>query len=71
MLKARTLAKKILQYAAAMGIIPDLELTGNRFSNVATFLYVGLLCFEVPNGMSYSTSEGHNCPIFYKIHNTP
>ncbi|OAQ60344.1 allantoate permease [Pochonia chlamydosporia 170] len=43
------LDKVIYNYAAAMGIIPDLELTGNRFSNVATFLYVGLLCFEVPN----------------------
>ena len=32
-----------------MGIITDLDLTGNRFSNVATFLFVGLLCFEIPN----------------------
>jgi hypothetical protein len=37
-----------------MGIIPDLHLTGNRFSNVATFLFVGLLCFEIPNGTSSS-----------------
>lgn len=37
------------QYAAVMGIKKDLDLTGNRFSNVATFLFVGLLCFEIPN----------------------
>lgn len=32
-----------------MGIKKDLDLTGNRFSDVATFLFVGLLCFEIPN----------------------
>lgn len=32
-----------------MGIQKDLHLTGNNFSNIATFLFVGLLCFEVPN----------------------
>lgn len=32
-----------------MGIQKDLRLVGNDFSNVATFLFVGLLCFEVPN----------------------
>lgn len=34
-----------------MGINKDLKLQGNDFSNVATFLFVGLLCFEVPNSM--------------------
>ncbi|KAH0601497.1 hypothetical protein MHUMG1_00373 [Metarhizium humberi] len=43
------LDKVILNYAAVMGINKDLKLQGNDFSNVATFLFVGLLCFEVPN----------------------
>ncbi|KAL1654789.1 hypothetical protein SLS61_002538 [Didymella pomorum] len=43
------LDKVILNYAAVMGIQKDLHLVGNDFSNVATFLFVGLLCFEVPN----------------------
>ena len=37
-----------------MGIQKDLNLVGNDFSNIATFMFVALLCFEVPNG---------NCPI--------
>jgi len=32
-----------------MGINKDLKLVGNDFSNVATFMFVALLCFEVPN----------------------
>jgi hypothetical protein len=32
-----------------MGIQKDLNLVGNDFSNIATFLFVGLLCFEIPN----------------------
>jgi hypothetical protein len=32
-----------------MGVQKDLGLVGNDFSNIATFLFVGLLCFEVPN----------------------
>lgn len=32
-----------------MGIKADLKLVGNDFSNVATFTFVGLLCFEIPN----------------------
>ncbi|KAG6032365.1 hypothetical protein E4U41_007228 [Claviceps citrina] len=43
------LDKVTLNYAAVMGISKDLKLAGNDFSNVATFLFVGLLCFEVPN----------------------
>lgn len=42
------LDKVILNYAAVMGIQKDLNLRGNQFSNIATFLFVGLLCFEVP-----------------------
>lgn len=34
-----------------MGISKDLKLQGNDFSNIATFLFVGLLCFEIPNSM--------------------
>ncbi|KAL8282526.1 hypothetical protein RB597_009981 [Gaeumannomyces tritici] len=43
------LDKVILNYAAVMGIQKDLKLVGNDFSNIATFLFVGLLCFEIPN----------------------
>ncbi|KAF3032862.1 hypothetical protein E8E12_002930 [Didymella heteroderae] len=43
------LDKVILNYAAVMGIQKDLRLVGNDFSNIATFLFIGLLCFEVPN----------------------
>ncbi|KAL2256113.1 hypothetical protein VTK26DRAFT_2168 [Humicola hyalothermophila] len=43
------LDKVILNYAAVMGLHKDLNLQGNDFSNVATFLFVGLLCFEIPN----------------------
>lgn len=32
-----------------MGLQKDLNMGGNDFSNVATFLFVGLLVFEVPN----------------------
>jgi hypothetical protein len=32
-----------------MGLQKDLNMGGNDFSNVATFLFVGLLAFEVPN----------------------
>merc|ERR1712000_145584 len=41
--------KVILNYAAVMGLTTDLGLVGNQFSNIATFLFVGLLCFEIPN----------------------
>lgn len=34
-----------------MGLNKDLKLVGNDFSNIATFLFVGLLCFEIPNSM--------------------
>ncbi|KAF7555554.1 hypothetical protein G7Z17_g2065 [Cylindrodendrum hubeiense] len=43
------LDKVILNYSAVMGLNQDLNLKGNEFSNIATFLFVGLLCFEVPN----------------------
>lgn len=37
-----------------MGLQKDLNLRGNEFSNIATFLFVGLLCFEVLNSVSSS-----------------
>lgn len=43
------LDKVILNYAAVMGIHAELKLQGNDFSNVATFLFVALLAFEIPN----------------------
>jgi hypothetical protein len=47
------LDKVILNYAAVMGLQKDLSLKGNEFSNVATFLFVGLLCFEIPNSTCF------------------
>ncbi|KAK3301752.1 major facilitator superfamily domain-containing protein [Chaetomium strumarium] len=43
------LDKVILNYANVMGLQKDLNLQGNDFSNIATFLFVGLLVFEIPN----------------------
>ncbi|KAH8896702.1 MFS general substrate transporter [Thozetella sp. PMI_491] len=43
------LDKVILNYAAVMGMNTELGLVGNNFSDTATFLFVALLCFEVPN----------------------
>jgi len=51
------LDKVILNYAGVMTIRQDLNLQGNDFSNVATFLFVGLLCFEIPNGKSQKISS--------------
>lgn len=45
------LDKVIYNYAAVMGLPKDLHFSTQRndFSNVATYLFVGLLCFEIPN----------------------
>lgn len=43
-----------------MGFQKDLNMQGNDFSNVATFLFVGLLCFEIPNGKSTNTQPEEN-----------
>lgn len=45
------LDKVILNYAAIMGLNKDLHLSvpNNDFSNLATYLFVALLCFEIPN----------------------
>lgn len=42
-----------------MGLQKDLKMQGNDFSNVATFLFVGLLCFEVPNSKNTSPRQGY------------
>jgi hypothetical protein len=39
-----------VQYAAVMGIKTDLKLTGNEFSNTATWFFIAYLIAEVPNG---------------------
>ena len=49
------------QYANVMGLQKDLGMQGNDFSNVATFLFVGLLCFEVPNSKSITPSARWRC----------
>lgn len=52
----------IIQYAAVMGIHKELNLKDNEFSNVATFLFVALLCFEVPNSTSLTAPYKHVSP---------
>lgn len=46
-----------------MGINKDLKLQGNDFSNVATFLFVGLLCFEIPNSKHLSSMDDRSFDI--------
>jgi hypothetical protein len=60
------LDKVILNYAAVMGLQKDLHLKGNEFSNVATFLFVGLLCFEIPN--STSCRPPYTIPLSLNTH---
>ncbi|KAH8653785.1 major facilitator superfamily domain-containing protein [Xylariales sp. PMI_506] len=43
------LDKVCINYGAVMGMTTELNLTGNQFSNVATFMFTAVLCFEVPN----------------------
>ncbi|KAK3314317.1 major facilitator superfamily domain-containing protein [Apodospora peruviana] len=43
------LDKIILNYASVMSIREDLNLQGNDFTNLATFLFVGQAAFEIPN----------------------
>ncbi|KAJ5138095.1 uncharacterized protein N7443_009619 [Penicillium atrosanguineum] len=43
------LDKVALNYAAVMGIKTDLKLTGNEFSNTATWFFIAYLVAEVPN----------------------
>lgn len=44
-----------------MGLTTDLKLEGNDFSNIATFLFVGLLCFEIPNSKPHPPSPSIAC----------
>jgi MFS family permease len=62
------LDKVILNYAAVMGLQKDLKLKGNEFSNIATFLFVGLLCFEVPNSTSTRSNAllvTYSTPVYF------
>ncbi|KAJ5741154.1 hypothetical protein N7493_001026 [Penicillium malachiteum] len=43
------LDKVMLNYAAVMGLKKDLSLTGNQFSNTATWFFIAYLIAEVPN----------------------
>ncbi|KAJ5563813.1 hypothetical protein N7513_000055 [Penicillium frequentans] len=43
------LDKFMLNYAAIMGLKKDLKLTGNEFSNTATWFFIAYLIAEVPN----------------------
>src|SRR5690242_14568116 len=42
--------KVSLNYAAVMGLAPDLGLQGNDFSNAATAFFIAYLVAEVPTG---------------------
>ena len=44
--------KVSLNYAAVMGLVPDLKLEGNDFSNAATAFFIAYLVAEVPTGES-------------------
>jgi hypothetical protein len=50
-----------------MGIQKDLHLVGNDFSNIATFLFVGLLCFEVPNSTLFANQPSLNHLTFLSL----
>ena len=39
-----------MQYSAVMGLVTDLELKGNEFSNASTFFFVAYLIAELPTG---------------------
>lgn len=39
-----------MQYAAVMGLVEDLQLFGNDYSNASTFFFVAYLVAEVPTG---------------------
>jgi len=41
-----------VQYAAVMGIVPQLKLSGNDFTNTASVFFIAYLVAEVPNGNS-------------------
>lgn len=47
-----------------MGLSTDLNLKGNDFSNVATFCFVGLLCFEIPNSKLSLVQPQTTCLLF-------
>jgi hypothetical protein len=53
--------KVSLNYAAVMGLIPDLKLKGNDFSNAATAFFIAYLVAEVPTGEIFSAfdSQAH------------
>jgi hypothetical protein len=46
-----------------MGLNKDLKLVNNDFSNIATFLFVGLLAFEIPNSKTLSHRFPFSNPI--------
>lgn len=54
------------KYAAVMGLNQDLNLKGNEFSNIATFLFVGLLCFEIPNSEPHDVLS-HYLPLVHVL----
>ena len=46
-----------------MGLNGELNLVGNDFSNIATFLFVGLLVFEIPNSEFPGQECVRKCPV--------
>ncbi|KAI9928449.1 hypothetical protein MW887_002494 [Aspergillus wentii] len=62
----QSLDKMLLNYAGVMGLKTDLNLTGNDFSNTATWLNIACLIAEIPNGTSPSSSIDHaNCTVYF------
>lgn len=52
-----------------MGIIPDLKLVGNDFTNASTAFFIAYLIAEVPNGTSQAPKPPH--PPSPKLPNRP
>ena len=47
------LDKVVLNYAAVMGLLKDLHLKGNEYSNLATFFFVAYVLAEFPQGLLF------------------
>ena len=60
--------KVSLNYAAVMGLLPDLELKGNDFSNAATAFFIAYLVTEVPMGMVELTCGPGIVLMIFRLH---
>ncbi|KAJ5691665.1 hypothetical protein N7488_012400 [Penicillium malachiteum] len=61
------LDKVMLNYAAVMGLKKDLSLTGNEFSNTATWFFIAYLIAEIPNGRFGSRQTTYPLLAFFAL----